>query len=69
MGEEMIVTVGGMMVASGVIVEAITVVGTVFVLFASGMSDSPDTKMDWAPTFIGVLIGAALIAVGKYSGL
>ena len=63
------VTVGGLMMVSGICVTAITIVGTLFVAFATGMSDNTDEKMSWKAPSIGLAIGIALILLGKFSGL
>ena len=63
------VTVGGLMIVSGITVTAITIVGTIFVAFATGMSDNPSDRMSWKFPIIGVALGVACILLGKFSGL
>lgn len=57
------------MIASGILVTIITLVMTVFVLFAYGMSDAPQDKFSWGWTIAGLVIGVALILLGAFSGL
>jgi uncharacterized membrane protein YphA (DoxX/SURF4 family) len=63
------VTVGGLMMVLGIAVTVITAVGTIFVAFATGMSDSPSDRMSWKFPIIGVALGVGLILLGKFSGL
>lgn len=65
----MVVTVGGLMIGSGIAVIAVTAVGSIFVAFAVGMSDDPREKMPWKWAVAGMLVGAVLVTVGRLSGL
>ena len=69
LGDVMNITVGGLLITSGIIELVITVGGTIFVAFAYGMSDAPQDKMNWTWPGILALIGVSLILAGKYSGL
>lgn len=63
------VTVGGLMIVSGVAVTVITILGTIFVAFATGMSDNPSEKMGWKIPTLGFALGIGIILLGKFSGL
>jgi len=63
------ITVGGLLITSGIVVCVITVVGTLFIAFATGMSDAPEEKMSWTWPGVCLAIGAGLILLGKFSGL
>lgn len=63
------ITVGGMLIASGISVTVVTIAATIFVAFAYGMSDAPQDKMGCTVPIIGLLVGIGLVLIGKFSGL
>lgn len=65
----MSITVGGLMVFFGGAGVALTILGTLFVLFAYGMSDAPQDRFSWTPSGILMGLSIVLILIGKYSGI
>lgn len=65
----MVITVGGLMITSGIMVSVITVITTLFVAFATGMSDNPSDRMSWKWPAICMAFGLGLIFTGVRSGL
>lgn len=63
------ITVGGLLITSGIVVTVITILGTTFVAFATGMSDAPEEKVSWLWPVLCAAAGIGLILVGKFSGL
>ncbi len=63
------VTVGGLLITSGIVVTIVTALGTLFVAFAYGMSDAPQDKMNVTIPTLLVALGIGMILVGKFSGL
>lgn len=65
----MLITVGGTMIVSGIMVSLITLAGTAAGIYAASQSDRPDLAFSWKWPIAGAVLAAILILVGRFSGL
>jgi hypothetical protein len=65
----MVITVGGLLITSGIVTGVITLAGTAFGVFAAGMSDNPSERFSWKWPGICAAVSAAMILAGVFGGL